>query len=677
MDFFAHQDRARKATRWLLFLYALAVILVVVAINAVILPFVINYDEPIDFFALAVPVSLVTLITLLIVCGGSAVRISELAFSGGAGVAQAMGGRLVEPNTSDLQERQLLNVVEEMALAAGIPVPQVFVLDQEKSINAFAAGWSPETAAIGVTRGALDNFTRDQLQGVIAHEFSHVLNGDMSLNLRLIGFLFGLELIFILAVFVLRFYFYAPVHVDRSGDDDEGKSGMARLVILLVCLAIAAIGFIGKLIADLIRAAISRQREFLADASAVQFTRNPDGIGQALMKIGVINKDIPVQSNDAAAASHLFFSEITVASAFSSVWASHPPLNERIKRILPDYTGTATAQIEREIQNPPGLRYQEYKEPETSGSKRKSKADEWRDRLGHNSFLDSSEGPVTNSAVAGLAGSGGVSSPAEQVIIPRESQSDFDDESFRRRLHAEETLAQLDPRLTAEIRDPFGAQAVLCAALLDVNPEILAKQQTILSKRLPHKLIQMIQGLRLTMASCSPVEKMFLTELSVPSLRLLSQGQYETLRQTLELLTEADGRLDLFEMALRLVLTNRLDEFFNLKSRTKTKSLSREQTKETLETALGFLAYEGHASEEQACQAFDAACSQTGLQLFIPDRAQCRLLQFAKAIQRLGGLNRQTRETLLNAVRRCAEFDGQITPREQELLFAFKAILGV
>jgi Zn-dependent protease with chaperone function len=276
MDFFEHQDKARKNTKLLVVYFVLAVLCIIASVYfASVLVFHIAGSRqppgvPPPELVLWDPRLLlyVALGTLGIVMIGSLYKTATLA-KGGSAVAEALEGRLLNPNTTHPDERKLRNVVEEMALAAGLPVPKIYVLDHEEGINAFAAGHTPGDAAIGVTRGCMTMLTRDELQGVVGHEFSHILNGDMRLNVRIMGLLFG---ILCLAVIGRVLIF------SRGGRD--------RNPLMLLGLALIVIGAIGVFFGRLIQAALSRQREFLADASAVQFTRNPAGLSGALQKIG-------------------------------------------------------------------------------------------------------------------------------------------------------------------------------------------------------------------------------------------------------------------------------------------------------------------------------------------------------------------------------------------------------
>jgi Zn-dependent protease with chaperone function len=241
-------------------------------------------------------------------------------------VAAILGAVRVEPSTTDAGERKLRNVVEEMSIASGIPVPEIYLLKGERSINAFAAGFAPGDAVIGVTSGALTELTRDELQGVVAHEFSHILNGDMRLNLRLMGLLHGILLIGLTGYWLLR-----------SGGRGNRKGNGP---VLLAGLAFLIIGYIGVFFGKLIQAAVSRQREFLADASAVQFTRNPNGIAGALKKIGRVTEGSLLVDRHAGEVSHMTFGP-SIPARFTALLATHPPLDERIRAIEPSFRGGA------------------------------------------------------------------------------------------------------------------------------------------------------------------------------------------------------------------------------------------------------------------------------------------------------------------------------------------------
>ena len=334
MDFFREQDIARRNTRLLTLLFGVAVLVLIGMTNLLLVGFVVFESgdghsslstDVLDwqsFFAVG------AVITLII---GAVVLVNWINFArGGKQIAAALGGILVQPGTDDPLEQRAANIVQEMALAANMPVPSLFVLDEEPGINAFAAGTSPANAVVAVTRGALTSLNRDQLQGVIGHEFSHILNGDMRLSIRLAAMLRGITFIGDVGSILLHSASHRRRY--RSSKKDDGRGA-----VLAIGLGLYLIGLLGGLMAGLIKSAISKQKEYLADASAVQFTRNPEGIGDALKIIGGYGAGTFVETARAEEMSHLFFGQ--VRHRLWSAFATHPPIEERIERIDPQWDG--------------------------------------------------------------------------------------------------------------------------------------------------------------------------------------------------------------------------------------------------------------------------------------------------------------------------------------------------
>ena len=324
-DFFTHQDQARRNTTRLEVLFVLAVLALILSID-LLLAATLGYlaRDPrtgaVDWSLAFDPgiVVLSALGTLSVVGGGSLFKTAQLR-SGGHVVAEELGGRRLHPDTADPTEQKILNVVEEMAIASGTATPPVFLLDSEQGINAFAAGFTPSDAVIGITRGAAERLTRDELQGVVAHEFSHILNGDMRLNIRLMGILHGILIIGMLGYFILRM----TASSGRGRRSSRGGGGGAVVAILALGAGLMAVGFFGTLFGNLIKAAVSRQREFLADASAVQFTRQPSGLAGALKKISGLAAGSRIENPNAPEASHMFFGRAT--GGFAGLFSTHPP----------------------------------------------------------------------------------------------------------------------------------------------------------------------------------------------------------------------------------------------------------------------------------------------------------------------------------------------------------------
>lgn len=495
MNFFDHQDTARQRTGLLVFLFSLAVVTITGLVS--VLSIGIYYGVTGEHFDQETALTYVLLCfagVLLVVAISSMVRLSALTSNGGRGVAESIGGKLISSNTLDAKHRQLLNVVEEMAIASGIPVPPVYVMQEERGINAFAAGMSIDDAVIGVTQGALDSFTRDELQGVIAHEFSHILNGDMRLNTRLIGVLFGITCIAHFGHLVLDNTHHTSRVSRSSSDSDKGFA-----VIMLIAIICLVLGWIGTLFGSMIKAAISRQREFLADASAVQFTRNDQGIAGALKKIGSHMAGSSLNTKASDEMSHMMFGQSKL-SGFSGLFATHPPLEERIRRIEPGWDG---------------------------------------------SFSQSSHRPTTsfeNDNVSGFTS--GTSTQPEKPTTAELSEV------------GQQLLNQLPSELIDIAREPYSARFIAFALIFD-GSEL---QREMIKSHIPNvSQAQLLPWLDYDL----PLHLRFpLLELSIPALKSLSEGQKNRLCQVLRELSQTDDHYSLAEWCVINLLEKQLLESY-------------------------------------------------------------------------------------------------------------------
>ncbi len=493
MDFFDRQERAQSRTRWLVAYFLLAVLGIILSLQIVFaLVFEVSLADP-DLF-LTVSAGVVGLVAI-----GSIAKMAELA-KGGRAVAAMLGGQPVDMNSSDPAEQRLMNVVEEMSIASGVPVPEVYVLE-DPAINAFAAGHGPGDTVIGVTRGCVERLDRDELQGVIAHEFSHILHGDMRLNIRLIGVLNGILLLALIGGFVLRMGVYAP----RSEESSDGKSrGGGFFVFLAVGLSLYLVGWIGVFFGKLIKAAVSRQREFLADASSVQYTRNPEGLAGALAKIAKFSSRI--ENPRAEEASHMFFGS-GIGDSWLALLATHPPVAERIEQICPGFD-IAAAKASAPVVPP--NRKAGAKKPGLHVGGRLAEAL----LPGH---------PRVAEAAALLAG------------IPEFSKS------ASRELH--------------------GACALVYSLLLSDDPAMREREIGLLQAD------EGMRGAVLThfarRADLSSAQKIGLVDIAIPTLRHLSPEQYAVFRENVKQLVEADGQIGLFEYTLQKILLRHLDLSFS------------------------------------------------------------------------------------------------------------------
>lgn len=500
MNFFEHQDQARKNSSRLTLLFFAAVAGVIIAVYLLV-AMGMRGQQPER--SLLDPMLLLKVggAVAAIIAIGSLIKVAALS-AGGSAVAESLGGRLVTHSTRDPAERRLVNLVEEMAIASGTPVPQIYVLDAEAGLNAFAAGHRPDNAAIAVTAGTLQSLSRDELQGVIGHEFSHILNGDMRLNIRLIGMLGGIMAVAIIGRIVLR-----------AGSFSRKKEGAALAV---AGIALLVIGYIGVLAGRILQAAISRQREFLADASAVQFTRNPDGIAGALRKIGGAAMGSKVVAPAAAEASHMFFGPI----ALSSLLATHPPLEERIRRI----DGNAAELLAQ---------------PSPAGAL-------------------SSQAAGMASGFAGGAPSGPAAGGGTPAAARKDLSQDVGALTLQSIDASAKLLASLPLPVQQAVRSPLGACAVTWALLLDEDRAQRASQVEQLRAFAPRPLFDETATIFPAVQALEPHWKLPLVDLAIPSLRSLSPGQAASFRKGLELLVQADGEVTLFEFCLWTVIDRRV-----------------------------------------------------------------------------------------------------------------------
>jgi Zn-dependent protease with chaperone function len=635
MDFFEHQERARRNTKLLVVYFVVALALIVLAVYLAVAGLLFYGTEgqiqPSGYFLWFPQVfASVSLGTLVIVGLGSVYKIALLS-SGGRVVARSLGGRRVSPGTRELGERILLNVVEEMAIASGTPVPPVYLLDKERGINAFAAGTSPQNAVIGVTRGSVDSLSRDELQGVIAHEFSHILNGDMQLNIRLMGILHGILLISMIGYILMR-------TSDRSSNlsQSDSKEGGSALTILGVLLYV--IGYVGVFFGHLIKSAVSRQREFLADASAVQFTRMPDGIAGALRKIGGLAQGSKIQSPNAEEASHMFFGN-GLRVPWIDLLSTHPPLAERIRRIDPRFDSKfpRVTRINHTAD--------ELVDPQSLAQRRAT--------------FES----VHAAAVQGAQGFGSAPAAAiAQVGEPRIAHLEY----------AGELVESLPPQLARNVRDPLGALATVYALLLDDDEsEARADQLEYLRTKADPRAYQETVRITPAVVQIQAEAKLPLVSMVLPALQDLSPRQLVAFHKDVVYLIKADKQVSLFEYAVhRLVLKRLLPR------------LEREQAKpvryrtlaplaSALSGLLSTLAYSGTRDTAQAQRAFDLCrrqLPQSEVQVELLSRAECRLTTIDDALDRLAFAAPLVKKRVLLACAECIGADQRVTVEEGELL---------
>jgi Zn-dependent protease with chaperone function len=635
MDFFARQAATRRQSRWMVFLFILAVLAIVIAIDLVVVTVVAILSVE-DGGLLATPdmslarYPLVALFSTLVVLGtigiSSVARTVSLA-AGGGKVAEQLGGTRVGADTADPLKQRLRNVVEEMAIASGVPVPQVYVLEREAGINAFAAGYSPANAAIAVTRGALVHLERAELQGVVAHEFSHVLNGDMRLSTRMIGLLFGLTVIAMIARTILR--------ISPRGGGSGRKGGGGIVVVYIAALIVLALGWIGLFFGRLIQAAVSRNRESLADASAVQFTRDRDGLRDALVKIGALGAGSRLVDADAEEVAHMLF-----APGIRRAFATHPPLLERIRELDPGFQPAEFDAVRRRLD-------------------------------GARTTVD---GEPTVRAAAGPAHAGGQSHGAF-VLAPAAVAELVANPGTAHMLQAQAVLGSLPPSFERAARQPEHASALFLALAIDRVPEVRERQLALVQQQLGGEFQDHLAAMLAEVDALTAVQRMPALLQVFAALAQLGRGERVALLKCLNGLQVRENRASVFSYALRKLAQVQLQD--NLDPRRRAAGqLSAQGARDELQLLFSVLALHGSADEQAARQAYDA-----GLDLLLPGiRPPLQKVphwppKLDQALTRIDRLQPAVKELLVKALVTTISHDQRLTVPESELLRAICASL--
>jgi Zn-dependent protease with chaperone function len=634
-DFFQRQDEARQRTTRFLVLFGLGIITLVGLIYGLAAYVFLYLGADLDHPPVFWDPSLFTTVAggvLAVVGGGSLLKAAQLS-AGGKAVALMLDGREVLGTTTDLRERRLLNVVEEMAIAAGLPVPPVYILP-EKSINAFAAGHSPGDVVVAVSEGALTYLTRDELQGVVGHEFSHILNGDVRLSLRIVTLVFG-----ILAISQIGFLIMRWMPSTRSSSSDNRNNGG----YFLLGLGLYLLGMGGAFFGWLIQAAVSRQREFLADASAVQFTRNPAGIAGALKKIGGLQAGSRIENPRAGEVSHMFLSDAFLGVRFTDLLATHPPLDVRIRRLDPQFDGTYPEVM------PVGVGMEEKKGPQ-------------RGRL-----------PPIFRGLPQMPALAAAATAADSAVV---HVGHVQPEHVG---YAADLQADLPDVLRQAAQQAFSARALIYCLLLDPRPDVRRTQLAQLQAGAPPRDYQETLRLMEPVSDVSDAARLPLVDQTLPALRQMSPTQHQAFRAQVEGLIHADHHVSLFEYALHCVLSRYLDADFRCQHRV-ARYQSVQQVAPQAATVLSLLAWEGHEDEAGRQTAFT-----TGMRTFLGgdgqpyqllSRQESQLPAFHAALQKLALAVPDVKRRMVAACAAAIQSDHQVTVREGELLRAVCAFLG-
>tara|TARA_R110001599_G_scaffold353465_1_gene593104 strand:- start:16948 stop:18900 length:1953 start_codon:yes stop_codon:yes gene_type:complete len=642
MNFFEQQDIARRNTRVLLLLFLAAVALLIVLTNTAFAAFLwFSQDYNIysgsrgglsgflSYFSWARfgTVGLAVSATVALVALVKWISLS----SGGKVVAESMGGIRILPGSTDRAERRCLNVVEEMALAANMPVPPVYVMNEERGINAFAAGITPADAVVAVTRGTIDHLKRHELQGVIAHEFSHILNGDMRLNTHLTAMLKGITFIGDVGHILLR-----SSNRARTGLSARKNNGAAMLPML--GLALWLLGLVGAATAGFIKAAISRQKEYLADASAVQYTRSPDGIADALKVIGGYIPGSLVHAARAAEMSHIFFGEIE--HRLWNVFASHPPLTKRIHRVDPSWNGEF---IQRKVEH-------------------------YEHRPAHpNAAAEVGVGRAAIVAAAFAA----TTAQHEHLELPRDD-ADFGPSPDE--LEAETARREEIPLVfVRHSHEPLGAHALIYSLLISEIETERQAQIAIIDEAGITGLAELVHTLSPGVRELGAPRRLPLVEMCLPALKSMSLAQYRQFKRTLMGLIRADAQTELHEWCLYQLVRHYLDpEFIQVKA-SRSRYARLHKVAYHLRVVLSVLAHEGSG---EAPSVFRLGADELGFtSMAILPREQCSVAAFSKAVNELANCYPLLKPRVLKAMALAAGSDGQLSPVEREIIASMAAVM--
>ena len=655
MDFFERQHQAKKKTGYLVFLFCVSVLLISL-LNHLLVATVLGAssvrEENMEFRTTAYTDPAVAVLvfmgTFAVIGLAGLFRRVQLS-GGGSSIAAMMGGRLVNMATTDLDERKLMNVVEEMAIASSVALPEVYVMEGEEAINAFAAGYTLDDAVIGVTEGCMRKLSRDELQGVIAHEFSHILNQDMKLNLRLVSVVFGLIALAVIGRVLLRIGFYSSHGRSRRSSENGGGGG--ALAIGIIGLGLMATSGLGILMGNLIKSAVSRQREYLADSSAVQFTRNPEGLAGALKKIGALSGGSRLLSTpNAEEASHMFFGNALSRSWFS-ITSTHPPLLERIQLLEPSFDGDFS-----------GVRFDQPQPPRRQSAPSKTSAGIPIPGMGD--ALGQALPPVIMGlAAAGKVQVGSAAAVADSIGNPTQQHIDF----------AAALLASLPESVRAATHDTHDACALVFALLLDPKGGPVRKKQLgQVDKLFGEQMAKATLKLSGEVATLDPRAKLPVADLAIGALRRMAREQFDSFTHLLETLAAADEQIDLFEFSLSKLVIRHLEPHF-LKDRKKVVQVySLKHLNHECSVLISSLACTAGSDDETIKMAYDAGAahlaSATELNQLPP--TECGIHELDQALVALVGVGPKLKRQLIETAAATVSADGCLQIQEAELLRA-------
>ena len=703
-------QNAHGATAKLVFYFILAAFIIVILMNilvVIIAPAVYNaiITEPENALELTAEgrtrlSAVVSVVTVLFLLGTWGLKYMANSSYTGTDVANSVGARRVSSNTTDPQERELLDLVQELSSRFGIPMPPVFI-ENKNDINAFAAGLTPHTAAVSVTRGSMKYFTREELKAVLGHEFGHIVNGDCALHTNMGCAAAGFSVVQWIGRALMEVSDEQRIKSEQQlaieanainhgvNDEDTRKKNDQAVgcsaAAAVVAAGIFALGYIGYLVAQLLIFAVSRQREFLADSTSAKMTGDAESMAHALMKIKLFYEgdyeDLQYNCPSSRAAIAQFY-----FAPLSSFFKTHPDTDDRIKHLLPSYHGSIPSYIKQQFANPPRL------VSEKTGTYTSS---QW------------TSSPFPGMAM-GLAGNNLAQAPAPQSSAPQfdflqkqtpqasaapapqfdflqtsasssntSNQPQFD---FLQNSTPQQQVVtpQEPPKPTFIdfIREPYSARCAIFALLIDANQEVRVNQWNYLQHTLDSSLLKLVQKLLPVAIKFSCAEKISMAEKSLYALQQMTISQYKDFRKIVNELTAADQRLDLFELTLRCLITGRLDYRYglvkNVVKYTKAAQLGNE-----FQIMLGYVAYSGADNLQDAQGAFAHACNSIKCKMPMPEKSTCTLSSFAKALAKIQFAATPIKAMFFNAFIECVNYDGKVTTRERELVYALGAALDL
>jgi Zn-dependent protease with chaperone function len=648
MNFFEAQDSARRSTTLLVFLFLLAIVFLLALSNFLIFEFLyyIQYETltfSLSQFALVFDSNLSIVLCaaiMVFIILGSMYKLALLS-AGGPAIAQNLCGVIIPRSSTDPLHKKILNIVEEMAIASGMPVPQVYILN-ERGINAFAAGWKTTNVVIGVTQGALERLSRDELQGVIAHEFSHIFNGDMRLNIRLIAILHGILMIGMLGRMILRSLRYV-----RTSKNSKG-GGQAIFIILGIGAALAVVGYSGTFFGNWIKSLISKQREYLADASAVQYTRSSEGIANALKKIGGAIPGSALLTASVDEYSHAYFARGDTGALSLFSFSTHPPLKHRIFRIQPDWDGKYLLDKRKSLRDRE-LRDLELQEQQQDEDRRKK------------------------AVAASIAAGAGASVTLNNAMNALDNIGDVSNEQVDA---AHAWRKQLPAAVLSNAQNPYGAQALILALLLDENTEIESQQYGVLNKVIGELHTKNVKQVQHHVGELERSQTLSVIDLTLPTLREMTVEQYQRFKLCLQQLIRADKKVDLREWIIQRLIVQHLDENYGHRKKAVAKYFVLGSAKYASELILSLLSYLEHKDPQRAQQAFETARTSIGAGALkqLP-RDVISLDSLNAAMDELEFLKPPIKKRLLQACVSCISHDGEVTIQGYELTRAIASCL--